>query len=115
MAGDAYDTIRKFWEIQDHGDYSALVPLFADDAQLVDPIYGTFVGREAIHGFMSEMNVKVKEVGGVFRLVEMDGDDHTAWAQWEFTVRGGTSPREGVGVYRVENGQLTYYRDYMNP
>ena len=114
MAGDAFDTIRRFWEIQDDGDYSALVSLFADDAQLVDPVYGTFDGREAIAAFMSKMNVEISEMGGSFRLVDMEGDDRTAWAQWEF-VTDGKPPRQGVGVYRVADGHLTYYRDYMNP
>ena len=55
MAGDAYDTIKRFWEIQDEGDYAALAPLFADDAEVVDPVYGTFVGGDAIAGFFSMM------------------------------------------------------------
>lgn len=58
MACDAYETIKRFWEIEDAGDYE------------------------------------------------------TAWAQWEATTDRGT--RTGVGVYRVRNGRLTYYRDYMS-
>ena len=55
MAGDAYDTIKRFWDVQDSGDYCKLVgELFTDDAVLVDPIYGTFTGAEAITGFMAE-------------------------------------------------------------
>ena len=85
----------------------------ADDAELVDPIYGTFVGGEAIAGFMQKMNTEMAKIGASFRLVELAGDDETAWAQWEAITNRGT--RTGVGVYRVRNGQLTYYRDYMNP
>ena len=113
MAGDAYNTIKRFWEIQDAGDYAALTPLFADDAELVDPIYGTFVGGEAIAGFFEKMNVEMKKAGASFRLVELSGDDETAWAQWEATTSKGD--RQGVGIYRVRSGQLTYYKDYMNP
>ena len=112
MAGDAFETIRKFWEIQDEGDYSALSDLFADDAVLVDPVFGRFEGREAITGFMTKMNTEMKKAGASFRLVELAGDGETAWAQWRAETNAG--PREGVGVYRVRNGQLTYYRDYMN-
>ena len=75
MAGDAYDTIRRFWEIQDEGDYAALAPLFADDAEVVDPVYGTFVGGEAIAGFFSMMNTEMAKAGASFRLVELAGDD----------------------------------------
>jgi ketosteroid isomerase-like protein len=113
MAGDAYDTIKRFWDIQDHGDYAALAPLFADDAEVVDPVYGTFVGGEAIAGFFTMMNTEMAKAGASFRLVELAGDNETAWAQWEATTNKGV--RQGVGVYRVRNGQLTYYKDYMNP
>ena len=112
MAGSAYETIKKFWEIQDGGDYSLLGALFTDDAVLVDPVFGTFTGGEAISGFMAKMNIEMKKAGASFRLVELAGDETTAWAQWEATTSKG--PRTGVGVYRVRDNKLTYYRDYMN-
>lgn len=113
MAGDAHDTIRRFWRAQDSGDYTATVALFADDAVFVDPIYGTFEGRSAIGAFMAEMNDAVGAINGVFELEELAGDDTTAWAQWRFVSDRGE--RFGVGVYRVRDGLITYYRDYMNP
>ena len=112
MAGDAYDTIERFWKVQDDGDYSKLSELFADDAVLVDPVFGTFECAAAIAAFMEKMNVEMRARGASFRLVELAGDDETAWAQWEATTSSG--PRTGVGVYRVRDGKLTYYRDYMN-
>ncbi|CAN5427450.1 hypothetical protein BH23ACT3_BH23ACT3_07480 [soil metagenome] len=112
MSGDAYDTIKRFWEIQDDGDYSRLSVLFADDAVLEDPVFGTFTGGEAIAGFMEKMNVEMAKRGASFRLVELAGDGETAWAQWEATTSAAS--RTGVGVYRVRGGKLTYYRDYMN-
>ena len=110
--GDAYDTIERFWALQDSGDYTTLIDLFAADAELVDPIYGTFSGREAIGDFMTRMTAELGPRGISFRLVELAGDDHTAWAQWELVAPEGT--RSGVGVYRVRDGHLTYYRDYLN-
>ena len=59
------------------------------------------------------MNTEMAKAGASFRLVELAGDDTTAWAQWEATTNKGV--RQGVGVYRVSNGRLTYYKDYMNP
>jgi ketosteroid isomerase-like protein len=112
MAGEALDTITRFWRIQDGGDYSLLSPLFADDAVLEDPVFGTFTGGPAIAGFMEKMNVEMAARGASFRLVDVAGDDETAWAQWEATTSAGT--RTGVGIYRVRDGKITYYRDYMN-
>jgi steroid delta-isomerase len=114
MAGDAHNTIKRFWEIQDEGDYAPLAALFADGAEVVDPVYGTFTGGTAIADFFTMMNVEMRKVGATFRLVDMAGDDETAWAQWEVTTTDGRPPRQGVGVYRVSAGQLTYYKDYMN-
>lgn len=113
MAGDALETLRRFWAIQDGHDYRALVELFADDAVLVDPVYGTFEGRAAIGGFMKRVTRDMADHQITFRLVELAGDDETAWAQWEAVTPAGA--RSGVGIYRVRDGQLTYYRDYMEP
>jgi steroid Delta-isomerase len=109
---DAYETIRRFWEIQDGGDYSKLADLFSDDAVLVDPVFGTFTGGPAIAAFMQKMNVEMAKVGASFSLVELAGSGDTAWAQWKAVTNKGE--RTGVGVYRTSNGKLTYYRDYMN-
>lgn len=113
MTGDAHTTLQRFWDVQDSGDYSQLVELFADDAVLVDPIYGTFTGSAAIAEFMATMTKEMASRDISFRLVELAGDDETAWAQWEAVIPAGN--RSGVGVYRVRDGKLTYYRDYMNP
>jgi ketosteroid isomerase-like protein len=112
MTRSAEDTIREFWRLQDSGDYNLVVPLFAEDAVLVDPIFGEFHGKAAIADFMAKM---VEEMGARetrFTLVEVAGGGDTAWAQWiAHTPRGDI---EGCGLYRVRDGYMTYYRDYMN-
>ena len=110
--GDAAETLRRFWEIQDGGDYSRLSELFSDDAVLVDPIFGTFHGAEAIAGFMTKMNAEMGKAGASFRLVELAGSGDVAWCQWEATTKQGH--RTGVGIYRTRDGRITYYRDYVN-
>ena len=40
----AKEIIETFWRIQDEGDYTKVVALFAEDAVLVDPFFGTFKG-----------------------------------------------------------------------
>ena len=114
---EAYDTLKEFWGIQDGGDYSKLSSLFSDEAVLVDPVYGTFTGGEAIAGFMTKMNTERAKAGASFRLVEMSGavdacGEGTVWAQWTAATKKGD--RTGVGIYRTRNGKITYYRDYMN-
>ena len=114
MPGDAYDTITRFWTTQDAGDYSALTELFADDAVLDDPIYGRFEGRDAIGGFFSKMNEEMAKIDVRFEVIEIQGGDDAAWARW-VAKYGNGKEREGVGIYKVASGELTYYRDYMEP
>ena len=110
---NACEAIENFWRVQDGGDYTLLPDLFADDATLVDPIFGTFQGIEAIRGFMAKM---VREVGDLkmhFRVLEVAGAGEVAWAQWIAVSPSGEI--NGCGLYKVRDGKLTYYRDYMNP
>jgi limonene-1,2-epoxide hydrolase len=114
MAGEAQRVIEQFWRIQDSGDYTRLVDLFAEDAFLEDPIWGQYRGRAAIREFMATM---VKEMGARkvhFTVDEICGDDHAAWARWTMHIEGQPA-RGGVGIYKVEGGKLTYYRDYIDP
>jgi limonene-1,2-epoxide hydrolase len=113
MPGKAQDVIEQFWRIQDEGDYTKLAPLFAEDAVVEDPVWGTFTGREAILGFMTRMVEEMGKLKISFTVEEICGDDHAAWARWTLHSPEGT--RGGCGIYKVEGGQLTYYRDYMDP
>ena len=113
MAGQAQKVIEEFWRIQDEGDYTKLAPLFAEDALLEDPIWGTHKGRDAILGFMTTMVSEMTERKIHFTVDEICGDDHAVWARW--TMHSPEGSRGGVGIYKVANGQLTYYRDYMDP
>lgn len=108
----AKETIELFWSIQDSGDYTRTVPLFAEDAVFVDPVYGEFRGREAIGEFMEKMVSVTRERGVRFRVVEIAGGGEVAWAQWVAETPAGEI--DGCGVYRVHDGLVTYYRDYMN-
>ena len=110
---DAFETVRRFWQVQDGGDYERLTALFSDDAVLEDPVFGTFRGIGEIAAFLARMNVEMRALGASFRLLELAGDGRTAWARWEATTSAGS--RTGVGVYRVSDGRLTYYRDFMDP
>ena len=90
-----------------------LVDLFAEDALLEDPIWGKYRGRDAILQFMTTM---VKEMGERkihFTVDEICGDEHACWARW--TMHSPAGSRTGVGIYKVVDGKLSYYRDYMDP
>ena len=110
--GRAKEVIEQFWGIQDGGDYTKVVDLFSEDAVLVDPFFGTFEGKPAIAEFMKKMNEEMASSGTSFVAREIAGDNEVAWAQW--TAKTPAGELEGCGLYRVRDGCLTYYKDYMN-
>ena len=112
MSRTGKQTIETFWRVQDEGDYTKLVDLFADDAVVVDPFFGTFEGKEAIMGFMRKMNEEMRARSTSFEVRELEGDGEVAWAQWVAHTAAGDI--EGCGLYRVREGKMTYYKDYMN-
>ena len=106
------EVIKTFWKIQDEGDYTRVVKLFAEDAVLVDPFFGIFEGKEAISNFMKKMNKEMTSRETSFVVREIDGGGDVAWAQW--TAKTPNGDIEGCGLYRVKNGLMTYYKDYIN-
>ena len=113
MAGQAQQVIEQFWKVQDSGDYTALVDLFAEDALLEDPVWGTYNGRDAIMKFMTTMVKEMSERKIHFTIDEICGDDHAVWSRW--TLHSPAGSRGGCGIYKVIDGKLSYYRDYMDP
>lgn len=113
MSRTAYETLERFWAIQDEGDYTKLVEMFTDDATVEDSAVGVFHGKEAITAFMRQMAEELPKRGLHFELQEIAGDEETAWARWRAVFADGRTA-EGVGIYRVRDGKLSYYRDYHN-
>ena len=89
-----------------------MVDLFAEDAVLVDPFFGTFEGKAAIGEFMKKMNAEMGDRQTSFVVREIDGGGDVAWAQW--TAKTPAGEIDGCGLYRVRDGLMTYYKDYMN-
>ena len=108
----AQETIEEFWTRQNSGDYTQVVDLFAEDSLLEDPFFGRFEGKAAIAGFMAKMVTEMAERKTRFTLKEVAGGEEVAWARWiAHTPQGDV---EGCGLYRVVDGLMTYYCDYMN-
>lgn len=113
MPGSAESLIRRYWEIQDAGDYVELCELFTDDAVFVDPVYGTFRGRTAIEGFLAKLTEELSKTGAKFAADEIAGDEQVAWARW----KGATADGEVTGgsIYRIRDGLIAFEQDYVNP
>jgi ketosteroid isomerase-like protein len=112
MPGVAEDLIREFWRVCEQGDFNKLMVFFAEDAVLVDPVYGTFDGHAAIAGFMTQMTEVTGTSGTSFAVAEVAGDESTAWARWTFSGSGG----EGIGasIFRIRDGLIVYEHDYTH-
>jgi ketosteroid isomerase-like protein len=111
-SGPALDVVRRFWQIQDQGRYAELGELFADDAVFTDLIYGRFEGRDAIVGYLRQMDVEMPAMGVRFELVDAAGDETVAWSQWWCHLPNGSVP--GWTLHTVRAGQLTLDSDYFD-
>jgi len=111
MAEDATAVISRFWDVQDRGDYTALVDLFAEDAVLVDPFLGEINGNKAIAAYMQKMNEDVGAQEGRFERIDVVSGGEAAWTSWNWITKDGNA--NGVTVYKVRGGKIVYYRDYM--
>ena len=112
MTRTAQETIEEFWSRQNSGDYTQVVDLFAEDALLEDPVFGRFEGKDAIAGFMAKMVTEMADRKTSLSMVEIAGGGEVAWARWIAHTPAGDV--EGAGLYKVVDGYMTYYCDYMN-
>jgi steroid Delta-isomerase len=108
----ALDTIRRFWQIQDSGDYTQLSPLFADDAVFTDLIYGVMEGGQAIADYMVLMREKMPAQGITFELVDCAGDTSVGWSQWWCHFPTGSVP--GWTLHTIRDGMITLDADYFD-
>jgi|TARA_B100001964_G_scaffold159797_1_gene175454 ketosteroid isomerase-like protein len=113
MPGQAEDLIRDYWKSCEPGDFNKLTPYYAEDAILIDPIYGTFTGRDKISGFMEQMTGVMKEANSQFSVEEVAGDETCAWSRWKATTADGVAT--GSSIYRIQDGLITFEQDYTNP
>lgn len=104
--------VRRFWELQDTGDYGLLAPLFADDAVFTDPTYGRMEGGAAITDFMATMKTEMPARGVTFELVDAAGDTNVAWSQWWCHFPNGSVP--GWTLHTVRDGRFTFDADYFD-
>lgn len=111
-SGPALEVVRRFWSLQDSGDYARLAPLFADDAVFTDLIYGDFHGGESIAAYLEQMKSEMPARGIRFELVDAAGDETVAWSQWWCHFPTGRVP--GWTLHTVRDGKLTLDADYFD-
>lgn len=106
----AKEVIETFWEIQNDNDYSKLIPLFAENAVFEDPAIGRVEGKEAITALLHHLTKELADKKMHFEVLEIAGDESVAWSRWLWKRLDGDI--EGVGLYKVDDGKLTSYRDF---
>ena len=103
----------------DRGDVEAVVDCFSEDASLVSPVMGEFVGHAGIRDFASRTEQLLREEGVQFRhvvsnlVVDVDGDRaHATCYLLDFKSRNGKtqllSPGEYKCALRKSNGRWLF-------
>jgi len=134
MGEDAFEAalmIQNLWRAIEKEEYGSLKTMFALGAQYVDPVHGAIVGDEAIAehleglytyaknkdsvDFMGGGKFELMELmdsrSGTFTLCEVCEEGEKGWASWQWN--GFRGEVDGVSVYRLKNGKITYCRDYV--
>lgn len=113
MTRDPKQIIDEYWaSLSREQNYSASIAYYADDAELHDPIYGAFEGRDAIKGFLDQVTVEMGKLNVTFEVVDTAGAGTVGWSQWIIKLPTGDT-KDGVSVYRFQNDKIVYQRDYI--
>ena len=105
----------------DRGDVEAVVDCFSEDASLVSPVMGEFLGHAGIRDFASRTERLLREEGVQFRhvvsnlVVDVDGDRARATCYLlDFKSRNGKTELLSPGEYdctlRKSNGRWLFER-----
>lgn len=105
----AKELAERFWDIQINGSHAELLPLFAENAVFEDPAIGRVDGKPAIAKLLAHLDKLFADNPPQFELLEVAGDDNVAWSRWIWRRPQGDV--EGVGLYKVQDGLFTSYRD----
>ena len=109
MAGKAYKVLKEFWLTQDSGDYTRMKHLFAKDAVFVDPIYGTFNGREEVREFLRKRVVEM-QIEGIIHKVENVVSDGKLGAFKANVIGKDKSKKPFFGLVEIKDDKIIYYR-----
>lgn len=107
----AKELAERFWDIQINGSHAELLPLFAENAVFEDPAIGRVDGKPAIAKLLAHLDKLFAGSPPQFELLEVAGDDNVAWSRWIWKRPQGDV--EGVGLYKVQDGLFTSYRDFF--
>lgn len=104
-ATEAGELIAGFWAACSGGQFTRVLPLFAEDAVYNDTLYAApFVGRGAIESHLRDMESAIPP-GLVFVLDEMAPSPARVGARWHVETRKGSPVpfSRGASMYSVEN------------
>ena len=112
----AHDIIQMFGSVEDDQKYTRLLELFTDDAIYCDPFAGPQRGRDAIAGFMGEMERRLPKMGVYFADWQTVAETTVGWSRWTMVVpvNGVDHPIAGQSVYRLRDGLVCYASDYVD-
>jgi steroid delta-isomerase len=105
--------LKEYWAcIEQQQNYSEIQRFFAQDALLVDPIYGSFEGALSIGEFLQRVTIDMQDQNVTFTLVEYAAQGDVGWSRWSFHLPDG-SQKDGVSIYRFLDSLIVLQRDYI--
>lgn len=112
----ATEIIDQFGSVESDQRYTRLVENFTEDAIYCDPFAGPQQGREAIAGFMAEMERVIPKMGVYFADWQTVAETTVGWSRWTMVVPVNGEPVSvpGQSLYRLRDGLVCFAADYVD-
>jgi len=113
MGTDREQLLRSYWAIiEKEQNYSALSEYYLPESVLIDPVYGSFKGYDAIKAFLKQVTTDMHKLDISFTVAEVAGEGDIGWSRWCIQLPDGNK-KEGVSVYRFKDDKILYQHDYI--
>jgi len=113
MTDTSKQLLDQYWRtIEKDQDYAALAGFYADDAVLIDPVYGPFKGIDRIAEFLLNVTDAMRQLHVTFSVVETAAICDVGWSRWLVHLQDGTC-KDGVSVYRFRGNKIHYQHDFI--
>jgi len=113
MGTDREQLLRSYWAIiEKEQNYSALSEYYLPESVLIDPVYGSFKGYDAIKAFLKQVTTDMHKLDISFTVAEVAGEGDIGWSRWSFRLPDG-SEKQGVSVYRFKGDKILYQHDFI--
>ena len=109
-----FDTIKRFMDTIGRKDYDAALPYVAENCEYTNSPMGTVTGPQGVRDVLEPFFAPTIENEFVWKHTAVDGDVAFVERVDRHLLEDGWVELPVTGVFRVEDGKITMWRDYFD-